>query len=249
MKYTVFKRKIWILNFGENDMSIIQKSKRVFIVGKTERLINCIQDALTQSDWDAEYVIWAGQQLEKICEQTYDVVVLEICSENSLFVLQEVKKHTCLPVLGMLTRENKRLLEKALEQGMEDFLLGEFHSFELWMRMEILRKRSKSMKSDVCQMRSFSLDKVRRKVFLKAGEEERVVELSHTEYMLLSMFVENENVLLTYKDLYKKVWDTDSLDDVRTVKVHVSNLRKKIDPEEKGIIANIRRAGYIFSDL
>ena len=67
--------------------------------------------------------------------------------------------------------------------------------------------------------------------------------------MLLSMFVENENVLLTYKDLYKKVWDTDSLDDVRTVKVHVSNLRKKIDPEDRGIIANVRRAGYIFSDL
>lgn len=228
----------------------MQESKKVLAVGKTQQIGDWIQSVLAETDWEMETMVLAGQHLEEFSEQAYDVVVLEICSENSLSVLADLKKRTRLPVLGMLIEENKKILEKALDQGMEDFLLGDFNSFEFQMRIETLRKRYKSMKSDVCQMKSFSLDKVRRKVFLKSEQaEERVIELSHTEYMLLSMFVENENVLLTYKDLYKKVWDSDSLDDVRTVKVHVSNLRKKIDPEDIGIIANVRRAGYIFSDL
>lgn len=228
----------------------MQESKKVLAVGKTQQIGDWIQSVLAENDWEMESMVLAGQHLEEFSEQAYDVVVLEICSENSLFVLADLKKRTRLPVLGMLVEENKKILEKALDQGMEDFLLGDFNSFEFQMRIETLRKRYKSMKSDVCQMKSFSLDKVRRKVFLKSEQAEgRVIELSHTEYMLLSMFVENENVLLTYKDLYKKVWDSDSLDDVRTVKVHVSNLRKKIDPEDIGIIANVRRAGYIFSDL
>lgn len=228
----------------------MQESKKVLAVGKTQQIGDWIQSVLAETDWEMESMVLAGQHLEEFSEQAYDVVVLEICSENSLSVLADLKKRTRLPVLGMLVEENKKILEKALDQGMEDFLLGDFNSFEFQMRIETLRKRYKSMKSDVCQMKSFSLDKVRRKVFLKSEQAEgRVIELSHTEYMLLSMFVENENVLLTYKDLYKKVWDSDSLDDVRTVKVHVSNLRKKIDPEDIGIIANVRRAGYIFSDL
>ena len=153
-------------------------------------------------------------------------------------------------MLGIVKESGDVYLTEALEQGMEDFMVSPMNSWEFQMRMKNLIKRCRAGKSNLCQMKSFSLDKVRRKVFLKSdGEGENMIELSHTEYMLLSMFVENENVLLTYKDLYKKVWDTDSLDDVRTVKVHVSNLRKKIDPQDIGIIANVRRAGYIFSDL
>lgn len=228
----------------------MQESKKVLVLGKTQKLEEWIQSALAKTDWEMESLVLTGQHLEEFSEQAYDVVVLEICSDSSLSVLWDLKKRIRIPVLGVIGEENKRLLEKALDQGMEDFLLGDFNSFEFLIRIETLRKRYKSKKSDVCQMKSFSLDKVRRKVFLKsAGAEERIIELSHTEYMLLSMFVENENVLLTYKDLYKKVWDTDSLDDVRTVKVHVSNLRKKIDPQDIGIISNVRRAGYIFSDL
>lgn len=228
----------------------MQESKKVLAVGKTKKIGEWIQNALDKTDWEIESIVASGQHLGEIKKQSYDVAVLEIDSENSLSVLSELKNSVQYPVLGMFAEENKKILEKALNQGMDDFLLGDFNSFEFMIRIETLRKRCKCVNTDVCQMKSFSLDKVRRKVYLKSERvEEHIIELSHTEYMLLSMFVENENVLLTYKDLYKKVWDSDSLDDVRTVKVHVSNLRKKIDPCHIGIITNVRRAGYIFSNL
>lgn len=228
----------------------MQERKRVLILGEAQQAGEEIQDVLAGTEWEIENMLWEEQQLEEFSEPAFDVAVLELCSEEKLLLLQNIKKNTRNPVLGIITEQRKELLKKALEQGMEDFVVSPLNSWEFLMRIEILRKRCESMKSDVCRMKSFSLDKVRRKVYLKSsGASQKIIELSHTEYMLLSMFVENQNVLLTYKDLYKKVWDSDSLDDVRTVKVHVSNLRKKIDPQDIGIIANVRRAGYIFTDL
>lgn len=228
----------------------MQERKRVLILGEVQQSGEKIREVLTGTEWEIERTFPAGQQLEEFSEQSFDVAVLELCSEENILLLQQIKKNTRNPVLGIVTKQGRELLKKALEQGMEDFVSSPLDSWEFLIRIEILRKRCKSMKSDVCRLKSFSLDKVRRKVYLKtSGTRESMIELSHTEYMLLSMFVENQNVLLTYKDLYKKVWDSDSLDDVRTVKVHVSNLRKKIDPQDIGIIANVRRAGYIFTDL
>lgn len=228
----------------------MQERKRVLILGEVQQSGEKIREALTGTEWEIEHMFLVGQQLEEFSEQSFDVAVLELCSEENILLLQQIKKNTRNPVLGIVTKQGRELLKKALEQGMEDFVSSPLDSWEFLIRIEILRKRCKSMKSDVCRLKSFSLDKVRRKVYLKtSGTRESMIELSHTEYMLLSMFVENQNVLLTYKDLYKKVWDSDSLDDVRTVKVHVSNLRKKIDPQDIGIIANVRRAGYIFTDL
>lgn len=226
----------------------MQERKKVLLLGESQQARKMLEEA----GCEIENLLSAGGHLnlKEISEQAFDVAVLELCSEENLLLLQNIKKNTKIPVLGIVKESGEVYLTEALEQGMEDFVISPLNSWELQMRMENLKKRCRERKANLCQMKSFSLDKVRRKVFLKSGGEgEKMIELSHTEYMLLSMFVENENTLLTYKDLYKKVWDTDSLDDVRTVKVHVSNLRKKIDPQDIGIIANVRRAGYIFSDL
>lgn len=226
----------------------MQEKKKVLLLGQAQQA----KKMLIEAEWEIENLSPVGGHLniKEVSEQAFDVAVLELYSEENLLLLQNIKKNTKIPVLGIVKESGEVYLTEALEQGMEDFMVSPMNSWEFQMRMKNLIKRCRAGKSNLCQMKSFSLDKVRRKVFLKSdGEGENMIELSHTEYMLLSMFVENENVLLTYKDLYKKVWDTDSLDDVRTVKVHVSNLRKKIDPQDIGIIANVRRAGYIFSDL
>ena len=62
-------------------------------------------------------------------------------------------------------------------------------------------------------------------------------------------FIEHADTLLLYHDLYQNVWGNDSLGDVRTIMVHVSNLRKKVDPDRSGIITTVRGAGYIFADV
>lgn len=228
----------------------MQENKKLLLVGQSLKNEERIRHALTGTEWEIESSGPSQPHLDQFSEQIYDVAVVELITEEQVLLLQNIKKHTRIPVLIIAAVQDEIWLKKALEQEADDFIISPVNPWEFFVRIEQLRKKHSSMKADICQMKSFSLDKVRRKVFLKSEENgQGVIELSHTEYMLLSMFVENQNVLLTYKDLYKTVWDSDSLDDVRTVKVHVSNLRKKIDPQDIGIIANVRRAGYIFTDL
>ena len=113
-------------------------------------------------------------------------------------------------------------------------------------RMQKPEPEVQEIKEDgVRRFRSFRVDTRYRRVI--RGEEE--VDLSSIEYSLLAYMMDHPDVLLLYQDLYKQVWGNDSLGDTRTVMVHISNLRKKLDPDRKGIIGTVRGAGYIFSDV
>ncbi|MEG0876850.1 MAG: winged helix-turn-helix domain-containing protein, partial [Oscillospiraceae bacterium] len=75
------------------------------------------------------------------------------------------------------------------------------------------------------------------------------IDLSSIEYELLDYMSRHPGILLLYQQIYEAVWNSDSLGDVRTLMVHISNLRKKIDPDKSGIIETVRGAGYIFTDV
>ena len=74
------------------------------------------------------------------------------------------------------------------------------------------------------------------------------MDLTPIEYALLVYLADHPDILLLYQELYEQVWDCDWLGDKETVMVHISNLRKKIDPEHTGLISTVRGEGYIFSD-
>ncbi len=97
--------------------------------------------------------------------------------------------------------------------------------------------------------RQFKIDSSRHMVW-KIGEDgarQDRLHLSPIEYKLLEMFISNRK-LLTYGEIYHTIWKTDDLGDVRTVMVHVSNLRKKINYLDSDMIRTVRGTGYVFLD-
>ena len=74
------------------------------------------------------------------------------------------------------------------------------------------------------------------------------VHLADMEYRILSLFVRNPNTFFTANELYQKIWGKDSLGDVRTVQVHIHNLRSKIepDPAKPVYLCNVWGKGYVF---
>jgi DNA-binding response OmpR family regulator len=105
--------------------------------------------------------------------------------------------------------------------------------------------QSRRRKSTLRKFKSLSIDTLRRRVI----QEDKEVCLSTIEYSLLLFLSEHPDTLLLYSDLYNHVWGSDSYGDFRTVMVHISNLRKKIDSAHSGIIETVRGAGYIFCDV
>lgn len=75
-----------------------------------------------------------------------------------------------------------------------------------------------------------------------------IVRLTPKEYRLLELLMRNAGRVLTRRQIMKEVWETDYLGDTRTLDVHISWLRGKLEPEPKApiYVKTIRRVGYVF---
>ena len=76
----------------------------------------------------------------------------------------------------------------------------------------------------------------------------RSIHLADMEYRILTLFIRHPNTFFTANELYRKIWGKESLGDVRTVQVHIHNLRSKIepDPAKPIYLKNVWGKGYIF---
>ena len=136
----------------------------------------------------------------------------------------------------------------ALELGGDDFLTKPYDNKVLVARILANVRRVQmdaaepSLRSYTCP--AFRLDADNRSVHCR-GED---IHLADMEYRILSLFVRNPNTFFTANELYQKIWGKDSLGDVRTVQVHIHNLRSKIepDPAKPVYLKNVWGKGYIF---
>jgi two-component system response regulator RegX3 len=105
------------------------------------------------------------------------------------------------------------------------------------------RKRTKR-KPRVLRCGALTLDLRARRL----SNGERRYRLTPKEFLLLQMFMSNPGKVLSHKVIMKKVWNTDYLDDLRTLYVHVSWLRKKIEDNSKQplLLRTVRGVGYRF---
>lgn len=187
-----------------------------------------------------------------------DIVLLDMilpdCMGTELCIFIREKFYG--PIIFMSCLSERESVISALKLGGDDYVIKPVDYDEVAARIEANLRRSLSTdgknknKTGERAYAHFVLDRNRRRGWklLENGSRGNEIVLSPTEYKLLEIFTENPEKLLLYHELYQYVWGCDDLGDVRTVMVHVSNLRKKIDENNFDMIHTVRSAGYIFSD-
>lgn len=206
---------------------------------------------LTRADYDVDVAYTCAEALEFLEKKEYDLIMLdEVLPDKNGDELCSIIRDSCeCPIIFMSCLDDSKTKIKALRSGGDDYMVKPVCFDELLARADAIIRRSKSLNKAsakaIKEFKQFSVDTVRHKV-LRDGDE---IELSSIEYDLLVHFMKHPNSLLLYQQIYESVWGSDSLGDIRTVMVHISNLRKKIDPNKSGIIETVRGAGYIFSNV
>ena len=206
---------------------------------------------LTHADYEVDSAYSCAEALEFLKHREYDLILLdEVLPDKNGDELCSIIRDACAcPIIFMSCLDDSKTKIKALRSGGDDYMVKPVCFDELLARAEAIIRRSKAVHSAPAkalkEFKQFAIDTVRHRV-LRNGEE---IDLSSMEYDILVYFAEHQNELLLYQQIYEGVWDSDSLGDIRTVMVHISNLRKKIDPDKSGIIETVRGAGYIFSDV
>ena len=195
---------------------------------------------------------------DRVRAASYELIVLDLLlpDQNGIDLCRKLREQVLCPIVITSCIGDKQAIVYALENGADDYVVKPVEYEELAARIEANIRRSRcynepeKVRRGKIQCRRFMIDKDAHKVWHMDGEGEKIGEiaLSPTEYKLLVCFAENQGVLLMYHELYRAIWQSDALGDVRTVMVHVCNLRSKIDADRTGIIRTVRGAGYIFTD-
>lgn len=181
-------------------------------------------------------------------KNSYDLILLDIMlpdlSGDEL--CRRIRVKSDCPIIFMSCLEDSDTIVGALRSGGDDYMVKPVRYSELLARADaIIRRAKQTYRNSVREYQGFTMDTVRHRI-LRNNED---VDLTSLEYALLEYMVERPNRLLLYQELHENIWKSDSMDDFRNLGVHVSNLRKKLDPDRRGIIENVRGAGYIFSDV
>ncbi|MCU1365571.1 MAG: transcriptional regulator [Ilumatobacteraceae bacterium] len=216
---------------------------RVLVVEDEVRLSAALKRGLEAEGFSVDVASNGSDGLWMATEQPYDVVVLDIMLPgiNGLKVCETMRaKQIWTPVL-MLTAKDGELDEtEALEIGADDFLSKPFSYLVLVARLRALVRRGAGPRPVALSVGAITLDPVRR-VCTSSGIP---VELTPREFAVLEYLMRRADEVVPKGDILTNVWDFayDGGDNV--VEVHVSALRRKLEP---AAIETIRGGGYRMS--
>ena len=136
------------------------------------------------------------------------------------------------PILILSVRSNEADKIAALDEGADDYLTKPFSAGELLARIRALLRRAAALTSPppVVTSGDLEIDIARRRV-RRAGVE---INLTPTEFDILAFLARNAGLVVTQRMILEQVWGPEWVEDAQTLRVHVSNLRKKIEPHPGG---------------
>ena len=205
---------------------------------------------LQQDQCSVDQAYSCAQAMELLKANSYDLILLDefLPDQNGSDFCTAIRPRCPCPIIFLSCRSDSKSVVTALANGGDDYMVKPVNYQELLARAEAIDRRlrrNEDVFGGLREFRSFSMDTIHRYVI----RNNEIIDLTPIEYSLLAYLADHPDTLLLYQELYEQVWSCDSLGDNRTVMVHISNLRKKLDPEHKGLTGTVRGVGYVFSDL
>lgn len=159
-----------------------------------------------------------------------DIMILDMGLPDieGLDVIRSVREWSSIPIIILSVREREKDKIAALDSGASDYVVKPFNMGELMARVRVaLRSLVPGSDKPVIEIGKLSMD-LSRRVTTVSGRE---IKLTPTEYELLKLLATNAGKVVTQKQLLEHVWDTQSLEHTQYLRVYVSQLRKKIEPD------------------
>jgi len=169
---------------------------------------------------------------------TFDLILLDVMLPGANgFELMDMIRPMNIPVIFITAKSAVSDRVNGLRLGADDYLVKPFELIELQARMEaVLRRHHKG--SAELSMGDITVLTGSRRV-LKNGMP---IELTNREYELLVFLLQNRDMALFRETIYERVWQGEYTGDTRTIDLHVTRLRKKLNWEER--LVSVPRIGY-----
>ncbi len=200
----------------------------VLVVDDEPQILRAVERALTARGYDVHTATDGRGAVGAVAEREPDLVVLDLNLPHmdGLTACREIRRTSRVPILVLSVREAEEDKVAALDLGADDYLTKPFGTEELLARVRALLRRSSPDAGARFTAGGVSLD-VGARTVSRDGE---AVHLTPTEWRLLEALSSSPGMLRTHEWLLAHVWEDDP-PDVEALRVFVSQLRRKIEPE------------------
>lgn len=223
--------------------------QRILIVDDEAEIRRALEIGLRTRGYDVQSAANGEVAIESAAVLQPDLVILDIALPDisGLEVCRRLRQWSSVPIIILSVRSHEKDKIAALDSGADDYVTKPFSMGELLARMRATFRR---VQGDVrAEPASFDsgglhIDFVQRRVTVQ-GEE---VKLTPKEYDLLNYFVTHVDRIATHRQLLSAVWGEEFCDDKPLLRVHIANLRQKIEPlpARPTYILNEPGVGYRF---
>lgn len=225
---------------------------KILIIEDEEAIAELEKDYLELSDFEVEIQTDGKKGLEAALEKDYDLVLLDLMlpGVDGFTICRKIRETKDLPVLMVSAKKDDIDKIRGLGLGADDYITKPFSPSELVARVKAHLARydrlisTGAKKNDVFQIRGLKIDKTARRVWVNGTE----TQFTTKEFDLLTFLAENPNHVFKKEELFREIWNMESIGDIATVTVHIKKIREKIefDTSKPQYIETIWGVGYRF---
>ena len=225
---------------------------RILIVEDEVAIADLEKDYLELSGFEVEIENDGTKGLERALHEEFDLFILDLMlpGVDGFEICKKIREIKNTPILMVSAKKDDIDKIRGLGLGADDYVTKPFSPSELVARVKAHLARyerligSNMPQNDIIEIRGIKIDKTARRVWVN-GEEK---QFTTKEFDLLTFLAENPNHVFTKEELFRKIWDMESIGDIATVTVHIKKIREKIEmnTNKPQYIETIWVVGYRF---
>ncbi len=225
---------------------------KILIIEDEEAIAELEKDYLEMSGYEVLIENDGAEGLQAALKENIDLLVLDLMlpGVDGYDICKQVREEKNIPILMVSAKKDDIDKIRGLGLGADDYMTKPFSPSELVARVKAHLSRyerlvgSTQKSNDIVEIRGIKIDKTARRVFING--EEKI--FTTKEFDLLTFLAENPNHVFTKDELFREIWDMESIGDIATVTVHIKKIREKIefDTSKPQYIETIWGVGYRF---
>jgi len=221
---------------------------KILVIDDEQSILNLVTAYLKPEGYEV-YTASDGQSgLHAARAYKPDLVVLDIMLPglDGIEMLTRLRRESDVYVILLTAKTDETDKIVGLSVGADDYVTKPFSPRELVARIKAALRRLQSeagpTEGQILNFKHIRIDTGGRQVWI----DDRLVELTSTEFDLLRTLAEHRGLVLTREQLLEKVWGHNYFGEIRVVDVHLGHIRQKLGNED--LISTVRGAGYRFED-
>ena len=211
---------------------------RVLVVDDEPQILRALGINLRARGYDVDLAPDGEQALALAASHHPDVVVLDLGLPgiDGVDVIRGLRGWSTVPIVVLSVRDGEPDKVSALDAGADDYVTKPFGMDELMARLRAaLRRATPAEEAPVVVTPDFTIDLEAKRVLRGDGrgrdEDAQEVRLTPTEWHLVEVLVRNQGKLVSQRQLLQEVWGPEYHDETAYLRVHMANVRRKLEPE------------------